>query len=704
MTIDNYAPCPCGSGKKIKFCKCIDQPQEYEKIVRLIEGGQELAALDRINQMLLKTPSAAWLLAMKCELNFSLREMDSLRETSQRFLKVKPDNPLALTFRGLVGLLDDEPLPNVARTLLEGMSEAREGLPSTVIAALIMMCQSLRNSALAPLRAYWVQVLNKLLSNFEEELPESASATAPVPFDNILTDSGTLILDNPPGAPWTERVKELDSLLSTFRFAQAETKMRAILRDFPDQPSLLSKLLHIQCVLLDQEGATATARKLSNSRDLSEAERDYFAAVALDYDPTSLQITSQSGYFEIASDEAAIETAQAMPEAIKIEDEQFLRIMALSVEDEVPAKAAYRLNRFVKLESGIEYAMGYSTIVVFGKQTDRPARILLYVDCIKEGAQVFEDLCNRFQTGTKLEDPQKSRSMDYRVPLETTFANRETRLPLPEKEFAEAVVDAFLHFPLVGLNGLSPLEAVEQEPLRPVVRALLVHLEGVITLKVKFGTIDEIYRRLGMTRPQFQLQDGASNWGTNKKLDLVRVHIPSLTNDQLYRYLSVTASMNMVMVVIQAAKELLSRNDVEHPDQVMMQVFSYLAEATESVEECFELLGKLEELLAKHKGPIGQVVMRRASLLNVMGRAEEAGPYFIHAVTNYPWDPTLISAMQYAAQKNRERLAPIASADDILTQRLAQHEPAKTSGGILLPGQSEANADPSKSKLWLPGS
>ena len=47
MTTNNYAPCPCGSGKKMKFCKCVDQPHEYETIMRLLEGGQEVAALDR---------------------------------------------------------------------------------------------------------------------------------------------------------------------------------------------------------------------------------------------------------------------------------------------------------------------------------------------------------------------------------------------------------------------------------------------------------------------------------------------------------------------------------------------------------------------------------------------------------------------------------------------------------------------------------
>jgi hypothetical protein len=77
MPIDSYSPCPCGSGKKLKFCKCVDQPQDLEAVIRLIEGGQALAALDRINQLLAKTPNTAWLLAIKSELALSMEVFET---------------------------------------------------------------------------------------------------------------------------------------------------------------------------------------------------------------------------------------------------------------------------------------------------------------------------------------------------------------------------------------------------------------------------------------------------------------------------------------------------------------------------------------------------------------------------------------------------------------------------------------------------
>ena len=41
MALDHYSLCPCGSGKKIKFCCSNDILPELEKVVRAIEGDQE---------------------------------------------------------------------------------------------------------------------------------------------------------------------------------------------------------------------------------------------------------------------------------------------------------------------------------------------------------------------------------------------------------------------------------------------------------------------------------------------------------------------------------------------------------------------------------------------------------------------------------------------------------------------------------------
>jgi hypothetical protein len=82
MTLDQYSICPCGSGKKVKFCKCAEHLSEMAKIDRMVDGDQSVAALDKINQLLKTFPNEAWLYAYKCEIQLKLRELEGLEETS----------------------------------------------------------------------------------------------------------------------------------------------------------------------------------------------------------------------------------------------------------------------------------------------------------------------------------------------------------------------------------------------------------------------------------------------------------------------------------------------------------------------------------------------------------------------------------------------------------------------------------------------
>jgi hypothetical protein len=94
MAVDPYAPCPCGSGKKLKFC-CTDLIGDIEKIHRMIEGDQPRAALKHVEQTLAKHPRRASLLDLKATLEMSLDEMAAAGETVREFLEVEPNNPAA---------------------------------------------------------------------------------------------------------------------------------------------------------------------------------------------------------------------------------------------------------------------------------------------------------------------------------------------------------------------------------------------------------------------------------------------------------------------------------------------------------------------------------------------------------------------------------------------------------------------------------
>jgi len=95
MAIDTYAPCPGGTGKKIKFC-CSELVGDLEQLDRLVEGDQISAALDQVKRLAAKHPGRACLLATQTKLELASKQFTEAAATAGQFLAAHPANPLAL--------------------------------------------------------------------------------------------------------------------------------------------------------------------------------------------------------------------------------------------------------------------------------------------------------------------------------------------------------------------------------------------------------------------------------------------------------------------------------------------------------------------------------------------------------------------------------------------------------------------------------
>src|SRR6185295_12232519 len=134
MPVDPYAMCPCGSGKKLKFC-CSDLVGEIEKIHRMIEGEQPRAALRHVEQTLASHPGRASLLDLKATLEMSLGEMDSARQTVAQFVSANRDSPTAHACEAILLAESDEPRPAV-ESLQRALALVEREMPLRVFEAL----------------------------------------------------------------------------------------------------------------------------------------------------------------------------------------------------------------------------------------------------------------------------------------------------------------------------------------------------------------------------------------------------------------------------------------------------------------------------------------------------------------------------------------------------------------------------------------
>src|SRR4051812_1051825 len=94
--VEPYAPCPCGSGQKFKWC-CQKVEHQAERAQRLFESGQIEAAVQVLDEGLRKEPDNAWLLTRKALYQVRLGQADSAKASLRLVLKKNPKHFGALT-------------------------------------------------------------------------------------------------------------------------------------------------------------------------------------------------------------------------------------------------------------------------------------------------------------------------------------------------------------------------------------------------------------------------------------------------------------------------------------------------------------------------------------------------------------------------------------------------------------------------------
>jgi tetratricopeptide (TPR) repeat protein len=100
MALDLYSPCPCGSGKKFKWC-CQPIHVQIDKAFRLDADGQHEAALRIMDEVTDEYPSNPEAWGRKAQMLFQNGRMDDAENTLQKALEINPQYPFGHLLRGM---------------------------------------------------------------------------------------------------------------------------------------------------------------------------------------------------------------------------------------------------------------------------------------------------------------------------------------------------------------------------------------------------------------------------------------------------------------------------------------------------------------------------------------------------------------------------------------------------------------------------
>jgi tetratricopeptide (TPR) repeat protein len=185
--IDPYAPCPCGSGKKFKWC-CHKVESYADRSQRLAESGQHEAALAALNEGLVKVPDNAWLLLRKALLLIAQHDVEQAKACVELVVRRQPEHvPASILLIRLVEVTEGPAAAaaHLQQTLSHIKPESRDALFKVTTS----VGEALGRAGLVP----------AALAHFElaEQLNPDASS--------MVQATSRMVQSNPSISPWLKQ-------------------------------------------------------------------------------------------------------------------------------------------------------------------------------------------------------------------------------------------------------------------------------------------------------------------------------------------------------------------------------------------------------------------------------------------------------------------------------------------------------------------
>ncbi len=675
-------------------------------IHRMIAGEQNVAALDRINVNLKTLPSEPWLLAMKSELLLQLGELESLEETSAKFIRLQPDNPLAKLYRSLVAVVRGN-TEEGATLMLQAISDATEALPPLTATVAMNLMESMgQRGMILPALLHC-----EMLLDMGGDMVRVASSA----YDSLVShsNSNTLSRESLPSpieaedAPYSERLAEANALVGSYRISTAKTKLESMQREFGSQAPILQVLLYCQLMLTDVEAAGMTCRKIADIASLPQPQRIYYQALGYDLAPKANGVAVNEELCQYVIEDSEFEQKlQENKHLLPIAVDQLKGLLEAFLSEEVQPKLAFVSVEPVLQEQFCELdaARTGSWMAYYGKQTDKPARLISLEPPIGARRAILETTKKELGIGSLNRELLEKMPSSYLSQVTASIMLRKQVAPERRSALNDAtrqlVLDGFLDYPQECLSGKSPREAAGNDSLKLKLAALLLHWQGSGTCSLTDNQFKELHQQLHLQVPKisasedvFDLVGGASYFWT----DLSDIDPNSLI--QLMQSALTRGVTSIYENLVQKSEQM------QWPDEFKLSAeytqLNLKTRTTSDPDEAESLLRRIVEAGKELGVPIGNAVLERVEVLNMLGRSGESRQFLEQSLRDNPNDPVLLQFVQTAMMRHQQARggrpeAAIASS-------------SAPSSGLWTPGQSgepqssAGGASGGGSKLWIPG-
>lgn len=480
MDIDAYHLCPCQSGNKIKFCCGKDVINELNEILKKNGSGQVRAALDQLDRTAAKQGDKDCLLVIKTHILISANDIASAKETNAQFRKNSPGHSMGLQHLAVIDLFEGR-LDDAVNSLQDAM-DANKGaeIPVAVSNVFKVVAGALVEEGRVFAGLAHLQFASRLRGDQDPEISEMyIGLLQEWSFFSFLFQSEVLE-EAPAGVEWEKLYANAERAIARGQFRRALQYLTKATNDFPAHPTMLRAVAVVKTMLAHEDAGDAW-RDYANWPDLNSA----FAAEALAF--AYVQDDSWAAIDPIFVLRYEFDNADEISESL-IASKIFERVETppRMPDGSPPPKYGFAIldKPIAKVSDSLsigDISLRIGNAEIYGKQTDRPARMELWVAGSR--IELAKSLLQKMdvELGDPVEEIVHENSVAQDVLLMTQALLpqeldpvRADRLQLQHRRLR--FLTQMLDLPIDRNHELSIRDAAKQPELRNLVYARLLIL------------------------------------------------------------------------------------------------------------------------------------------------------------------------------------------------------------------------------------
>jgi tetratricopeptide (TPR) repeat protein len=700
MTIDPYAPCPCGSGKKVKFCDS-DLLSEFEKIQKMLDGNQRHAALDHVDKLLAQHPNRAALLAIKLSIAQELGMEEVMKSTIAQFIAAHPTNPVALAHHALLVIGEQGAKAGVEQLQL-ALANSGEMLAPQVVGAIGAVAQMLLMEGRF-MAAHGHLLLSLRLDPQDNETLSLLARLNGSPQMPLLMKEELPFLEAPVDAPWRAEFSAAMHFANSVQWLEAEKRLTTLAARIGNAPAIWQNLAVLRGWLAEDEKAVEALRKLSALQgQREEAVESEALAQLIDPALAADVVDHLEVVYTITNLDQFIAACDADRRLLRVPVESFQREAG-----EVPPRAGYMLLDREQPSTGVEITIDaipniIGRMLLFGRETDKEPRV--EVDVNRQNLDAVKALLA--DVGRDALGPAGEETVVDQIPAASLVFSWNWRLPddtppdhvqqLLVRKRRDTILNRWPKTPKLLFGGKTPEEVASDPAQRVKLLAAILLVELSLEHSSAEGFINELRARLGL--PTLQPIDPTGVDLQRLPLPrLTRVMVDKLSDDDLlvmYRRALFSGARTALRKFAAAVVERPSLKDKAD----IAAAWSNLSTLEEDPNKALEYIGKARAAAAAAGKSCARWDITELAMRLERGDDRGSGELLQHIETKHANEPGVGQAlMQMLYQAGL--IGP-----DGRPRGLPPGAGQATAPGIVVPGSSSAAAAQESSGIWTPGS